>query len=141
MEISYRRGTLESLWLMETKQYFLKTALITTLALYTPAMMVSRCAGQTPAAKTASEKAAEARKAFQEGMRLARQGRYQKAVASFDQSIRLTPGDAKAYYNRGLAYYELRQIERALRDYSNAIHLHPVDADFYNSRGLAYRYL
>jgi tetratricopeptide (TPR) repeat protein len=52
--------------------------------------------------------------------------------------IEIKPDDAKAYNNRGLAYYEKGDNDRAIADYNKAIGLEPDDADTYNNRGNAY---
>ena len=42
-----------------------------------------------------------------------------------------------AYYNRGLAYYNLGEHRRAIEDYDQAARLDPGDADAYNNRAWA----
>ena len=54
------------------------------------------------------------------------------------RSIRLRPKDAKAYYNRGLAYSEKRDHDKAIADFTAAIRLDPKYAKAYYSRGAAY---
>jgi len=49
------------------------------------------------------------------------------------------PKDAKAYFNRGLAYDDKGQYDQAISDYSKAIELNPRLADAYNNRGNAYK--
>ena len=50
---------------------------------------------------------------------------YGKAIAEFDQAIRLEPGYAKAYRSRGYAYFNAGKNTRAIEDYSQAIRLDP----------------
>ncbi len=45
---------------------------------------------------------------------------------------------AWAYYNRGIAYYDLGEFARAIEDYDEALRLDPDDGDSYNNRGNAY---
>jgi tetratricopeptide (TPR) repeat protein len=60
------------------------------------------------------------------------------AIADFTQAIKLNHNDAKAYNNRGNAYYELKDYQKAIADYSQALKLNPNEADAYYNRGLAY---
>jgi len=50
------------------------------------------------------------------------------------------PKYAKAYYDRGRAYYANGQLDRAIADYSEAIRLDPKYALAYIDRSLAYLY-
>jgi tetratricopeptide (TPR) repeat protein len=59
---------------------------------------------------------------------------YDKAIADFDQAIRLDPKDAYAYHNRGLAWSDKKEYDKAIADYSEAIRLDPKDAWAYNGR-------
>jgi tetratricopeptide (TPR) repeat protein len=68
-------------------------------------------------------------------------GEYEKAIADYNQAIKLNPNDASAYYNRGLAHYYLKEYEKAIADYNQAIKLDPNHANAYYSRGFAYRNL
>ena len=51
------------------------------------------------------------------------QREYDRAVADFDQAIRLDPKDAFAYYNRGIAQYGRLDFDRAIADFDQAIKL------------------
>jgi tetratricopeptide (TPR) repeat protein len=63
---------------------------------------------------------------------------YDKAIADFDQAIRLDPKFAPAYHNRGLAWWHQKEYDRAIADYSEAIRLDPKDAAAYYNRGNAW---
>jgi lipoprotein NlpI/predicted aspartyl protease len=63
------------------------------------------------------------------------QGQYDKAIADFDEAIRLNPQDALTYGNRGYAWYRKGDNDRAIADYSEAIRLNPLGADYYLLRG------
>jgi tetratricopeptide (TPR) repeat protein len=52
--------------------------------------------------------------------------------------IESNPDDAEAYYNRGIAYYDIKDYNKAINDYSKAIELNPDDAKTYFYRGNAY---
>jgi len=45
------------------------------------------------------------------------------AVSDFDEAVTLKPDYAEAYYNRGVAYYQLQQPERACADWQEASRL------------------
>jgi tetratricopeptide (TPR) repeat protein len=65
-------------------------------------------------------------------------GDHDRAIADYDQSIRLNPQDAKPYYNRAIAYEAKGDHDRAIADYAQAIGLNPQSADAYYNRGVAY---
>ena len=50
---------------------------------------------------------------------------YDKAIADFDEAIRLDPKDAVAYNNRGIAWHDKREYDKAIADYTEAIRLDP----------------
>ena len=55
------------------------------------------------------------------------------------ESIKIDPGYADAYYNRGLAWYFKKRYDKAIADYREAIRLNPGDADAYFYRDHAWR--
>ena len=60
------------------------------------------------------------------------------ALADYEQAIRINPGYAPTYYNRGLAYFERRDYDRAIQDLNQAINGRPNYPLAFNIRGLAY---
>ena len=48
---------------------------------------------------------------------------YDRAIADFDQAIRLDAKNANAFYNRGIAYHEKHDYDRAIADFDQAIKL------------------
>jgi serine/threonine protein kinase len=54
---------------------------------------------------------------FRQGIEYYRQGQYQLAVASLDESIRANPGDPDAVFARGRAYQKLGNYRQAFEDY------------------------
>ena len=51
---------------------------------------------------------------------------YDKAIADFDQAIRITPHDPNLFWRRGCAWGQKKEIETALKDYSESIRLDPA---------------
>jgi tetratricopeptide (TPR) repeat protein len=51
---------------------------------------------------------------------------YARAVADYDQAVRLNPDYAFAYYNRGNAYQAKGDNDRAILDYDKALALQPT---------------
>jgi tetratricopeptide (TPR) repeat protein len=66
-------------------------------------------------------------------------GELDRAIADYDEAIRLDPISAKAYSSRGTAYQTKGDRDRAITDYSEAIRLNPNDSVSYHNRGLAKR--
>jgi len=50
---------------------------------------------------------------------------YDRAIQDFDQTIRLNPNFAEAFYDRGLAYRVLGQQNLAALDFAKARQLNP----------------
>ncbi len=72
------------------------------------------------------------------GLSSYRNGEYDKAIADYDEAIRLGPDYAFAYNNRGLAYYCKKEYDKAITDYDEAIRLRPDLAVAFNDRGRAF---
>ena len=66
------------------------------------------------------------------------QAEYGKAIADYNEAIRLDPKDASAFYNRGHAWSDQEEYDRAIPDYSQAIRLDPKDDAAYRNRGEAW---
>ena len=62
-------------------------------------------------------------------------GDYDRAIADFDQALRLGPKDASTSAGRGAARYGKKDLDGAIADYDEAIRLDPKYADAYNGRG------
>jgi len=62
-----------------------------------------------------------------------------KAIAAFDQAIRVDPEYALAYYNRGDVYRDKGEDDKAIADYDHAIRVEPKFAFAYNNRGNVYQ--
>ncbi len=61
-----------------------------------------------------------------------------RAIADYDQAIRLSPKDVGAYVGRGTAYATKGETDRAIADYDQAIRLDPNIVATYGQRGFVY---
>ena len=64
---------------------------------------------------------------------------YDKAIADFNETIRLAPNDVIAYFNRGTAWLVKEVYESAIADFNEAIRLNPKFGRAYGNRGIAWR--
>jgi tetratricopeptide (TPR) repeat protein len=64
----------------------------------------------------------------------------ERAIADYNEAIRLDPNLADAFTARGNVYGEKGEIERALADYNEAIRLDPKDAKPLYNRGMTHLY-
>ena len=76
-----------------------------------------------------------ARAWFSVGYLHGEESRSQEAINAYDEAIRLKPGMAEAYNNRGAAKNNLGRHEDAIADYDEAIYLKPDNIEAYNNRG------
>jgi tetratricopeptide (TPR) repeat protein len=53
---------------------------------------------------------------------------YGRAIADFDQAIKLSPASAKYVYDRGVAHFRAQQDDLAMADFNRALQLDPADA-------------
>ena len=65
-------------------------------------------------------------------------GDHDRAIADYDQAVRLDANNAKAYYGRANAYYNKRDYQRSISDFDQAIRLSPNVARYYSDRADAY---
>ena len=65
-------------------------------------------------------------------------GEIDRAIADYDEALRLYPQYFQTYGNRGIAYYTNMDYDRAIADYDEALRLNPNYANAYGNRGLAY---
>ena len=61
-----------------------------------------------------------------------------EALKDYSRAIELSPNNAAAYTNRGVAYGEKGEHKLAIKDYTTAIKLNPDFANAYNNRGYTY---
>lgn len=75
---------------------------------------------------------------FNLAMQFHQRGDFQKAIAAYDQAIKLnSPDNAIVYNNRGTAKHALGDYQGAIIDYDKAIKINPQYPNAYNNRGLA----
>jgi Flp pilus assembly protein TadD len=65
-------------------------------------------------------------------------GDFDKAIADFNEAIRLNPKSAQGHVNRGSAYGEQGELDKAIAEYSEATQLNPKNAEAYINRGITY---
>lgn len=64
---------------------------------------------------------------------------YDRAIADYDQAIKLDNRFYHAFHNRGVALYLKKNYDRAIADYDEALRLNPKFFEAFNDRGLAYQ--
>ncbi|MFH0796642.1 MAG: tetratricopeptide repeat protein [Candidatus Omnitrophota bacterium] len=69
---------------------------------------------------------------------LEEQQEYEKAIADFDQALRINPRFTFSYNNRANVYLKKGEYDQAIADCNQAITINPQYADAYYNRGLAY---
>ncbi|WP_322800346.1 tetratricopeptide repeat protein [Thermoflexus sp.] len=72
---------------------------------------------------------------FHRGMAYLESGRPEAAIRDFTESLRRKE-DPDTYYNRAMAWLDLRDLERALADLDAALRLDPEDAEAWNMRAI-----
>jgi tetratricopeptide (TPR) repeat protein len=95
--------------------------------------------GETPGPPLRPKSPAE--ELFEMGRAQSQGGRYEEAVGSFRQSVKLTPDYAPAYYEMGFALGQQGRWEEALQPLSRAAELSPNDWPAHYQMGLAYKNL
>ena len=63
---------------------------------------------------------------------------YNRAIADYNQALKLDPNYVSAYYSRGNVYYNLKDYDRAIAEYNQALKLDPNYVNAYNGRGNVY---
>ena len=85
----------------------------------------------------ASTRAQAALKHLEQGKSYAANGDHTRAIAEFDEAIRLDPKLTAAYWQRGISHASKGDHARAIADYEQAILLDPQLADAYYGRGFS----
>lgn len=74
---------------------------------------------------------------FTEALTYENQGKYKKAIESYDKAISLNPDDSYSYGNKGLVLCKLEKYEEAIQEFDKAIDLDPDEPDHYYNKSLA----
>ncbi|MGB3639619.1 MAG: tetratricopeptide repeat protein, partial [Rivularia sp. (in: cyanobacteria)] len=74
---------------------------------------------------------------FDKGLEKAKQKDYAAAVEEFTKALQVNPEFVDAYYQRGLAYYDLGHIPQAVFDYDQVLKRDSYNVDVYYCRALA----
>jgi tetratricopeptide (TPR) repeat protein len=64
----------------------------------------------------------QANEFLEQGNALLVQGRYEAAIAAYEQSLKLEPTRGQAWLNRGCALFYLKEYEEAIASYDQALH-------------------
>ncbi|NCQ99530.1 MAG: tetratricopeptide repeat protein, partial [Microcystis aeruginosa L211-101] len=64
-------------------------------------------------------------------------GRYEEAIASYDQALEFKPDKHEAWTNRGIALGNLGRYEEAIASYDRALEIKPDDHEAWHNRGNA----
>ncbi len=81
--------------------------------------------------------AADDEDAFNLGLQLMGQQRYDEAIKAFSTAIEIIPADYQAYNSRGVAWALKGDFDKAIDDYNKALNIRPRYAEAYNNRGYA----
>ncbi len=71
----------------------------------------------------------------QRGRILTRKGEYLRAVADYDQALRLEPDHAQVYFDRAVALTYLHSNDRAIADYTESLQRDPRNSRAHHNRG------
>ena len=85
---------------------------------------------------SAQTRAASAASYIERGVKFHRQGNLDRAFADYDTALRLKPGLAKVFYNRGNLRFMQSDLDGALADFNEAIRYDRRYAKAYNNRGI-----
>jgi tetratricopeptide (TPR) repeat protein len=77
---------------------------------------------------------------FENGNGWLQKSDYDKAIADYDEAIRLDTNDAYAFRARGVAWFYKRDYDKAIADLSEALRLRPINPDVYSCRAWAWIY-
>jgi tetratricopeptide (TPR) repeat protein len=79
----------------------------------------------------------DAEKWFEQGNSLCLEGRYQEAIASYDNALKIKPGKHDAWNNRGATLGNLGRYEEVIASYDQALKIKPDDHEAWYNRGVA----
>jgi tetratricopeptide (TPR) repeat protein len=103
---------------------------------FSPRLRIDGCTAAIQSARTTGENISWA--FYNRGIAHAKLSQYDRAIADFDQALKLDPDSIFALNNRGAALARKGEYDRAIADFSEAIRLDAQSATSYNNRGTAY---
>jgi len=68
------------------------------------------------------------------------EGRHHRAIADYDQVLKLDPSAVDVYNHRGSEYFKLGNIEASIVNFEKAIKLDPKQEPYHWQRGISYYY-
>lgn len=77
---------------------------------------------------------------FNLGLAYGKLKQYDKAIAAYQEAVRIDPDDARAWNNLGVFYKELKQYDKAIAAYQEAARIGPDNADTWILLGFIYHY-
>jgi tetratricopeptide (TPR) repeat protein len=73
---------------------------------------------------------------FENATELFKKQNYVEAISYLNETIRICPDYADAWYNRGYNKFQLKLFREALEDFNMAIELNPKDAEYWAFKGI-----
>jgi tetratricopeptide (TPR) repeat protein len=83
---------------------------------------------------TKDTNAEKANLSYLQGVQVYNEGRYEEALAKFDEAVRLEPGVAEYHRSRGVTLHAMGRYEEALASVDRSIELQPNAADGHRLR-------
>ncbi|BAZ08552.1 peptidase, M50 family protein [Calothrix sp. NIES-4071] len=75
---------------------------------------------------------------YRNGTRLVSEGKYERAIATFDKAIEKEPGYYRAWLMRGYSLYCLKRYDEALINYDKALAIKPDSDDVWFYKGVVF---
>ncbi len=72
---------------------------------------------------------------YEQGLELAKDGKYQEAIPFFTKAIATDPRNADALFERAIAYHETGEYDKSIADTTQALKINPEDDTFHYQRG------
>ena len=101
-------------------------------------LLLTGCGPKPEPAKSDPVKDADA--CCQRAEKYGESGQLNKALAEFNEAIRLNPNLGRAYYGRGVCYGQQGKPNEAIVEYTKSITLDPTIAGPYRNRGVEFRH-
>ncbi|GHS88485.1 hypothetical protein FACS189487_06870 [Campylobacterota bacterium] len=76
--------------------------------------------------------------AHEKGLEAQKNSDHSKAIAFFDEAIKIEPNNSTVYVLRGFSYQRLGDNKKAIEDFTQAIKIDPNYAMAYSNRGIVY---